>query len=302
MSNEQEVLLEDGPEADGPDFFADGHDHEAQSGRERTSHWTPAKLGHASMAQAERLHLQCRGKQGWNILDEDFPCDVQATKCSALDEVSRVVGATRIDGENFVVADIHARSKKVQKHVPGTTEPLLVDAGEESSEVLVVHLEMTMFRSLPKDRQEVIDITSGETIRTSDWNELKDHASQDIERGPEWCIHEGDDGPATLVVLLFLGQNFARWKLTALTNSPWIGLGVLTVQLGDKCRSNGIRSFMHLAKNIRIQKGAFDCLVVEARAEDSQGRGMFVLTMEDRVLKKLFEVLDGRACNVIGEM
>ena len=103
----------DGLEVDGPDLFADGHDHEAQSGRERTSPWTPAKLGHASMAQAERLHLQCRSKQGWNVLDEDFPSDVQTTKCSALDEVSRVVEAARIDGENFVVADIHVGSKKV---------------------------------------------------------------------------------------------------------------------------------------------------------------------------------------------
>ena len=58
----------------------------------------------------------------------------------------------RSPGENFVV---------VQKHVPGTKELLLVDTGEEFSEVLVVHLEMTMFRSLSKDRQEVIDIAGG---------------------------------------------------------------------------------------------------------------------------------------------
>ena len=164
----------------------------------------------------------------------------------------------RSPGGNFVV---------VQKHVPGTKELLLVDTGEEFSEVLVVHLEMTMSRSLSKDRQEVIDITSGKMIR----NEFKNHANQDIEHGPEGCIHEGDDGPATLVVLLFLGQDIARWKLTALTNSPWIGLGVLTVQPGYKSRSDDIRSFVHLAKYIGIQKGAFDGLVVEARAEDSQG-------------------------------
>ena len=147
-----------GLEVDWPDLFADGHDHEAQSGRKRASHRTAAKLGHTAMAQAESLHLQCRSEQGRNAL-ENFSCDVQMTKCASFDQVSWIVEATRINGEDFVVTDIHMRSKEVQKHVPCTKEPLLVDAGEESSEVLVVQLEMAMFWSLSEDGQEVIDIT-----------------------------------------------------------------------------------------------------------------------------------------------
>ena len=82
----------------------------------------------------------------------------------------------------------------------------MVDTGEESNEVLAVHQEMTVFRSPSKDGQEVINITSGKMIRARYRNELKAHASQDIEHGLEWCIHEGDDGPATLVVLFFLAR------------------------------------------------------------------------------------------------
>ena len=113
--------------------------------------------------------------------------------------------------------------KKVQEHVPSAKKPLLVNAGEESGKVLIVHLKMAMFRSLSKDRQEMVYITSDKVVRAGNGEELEDHAGQNVEHGSEGCVHKGDDGATTLVVLLLLGQNVASRELTALTNSPWIG-------------------------------------------------------------------------------
>ena len=67
---------------------------------------------------------------------------------SSLDEVARVVASSWIDREHFVVADIHMWAEKVQEHMPGSKTPLLVNAGEEASKVLVVKLEISVFRSL----------------------------------------------------------------------------------------------------------------------------------------------------------
>ena len=178
-----------------------------KAGERGASHRAAAKLGHTSMAQAKSLHLQRRSDQGRNVLDEDFSCDVQTTKCASFNQVSWIVETTRIEGEDFVFTDIHMRSKKVQKHVPCAEEPLLVDAGEESSKVLVVQLEMAMFWSLSKDGKEVIDITRCKVVRAGNRNELKDHPSQNVEHRAEGCTHEGDDGSTALVVLLFLGKN-----------------------------------------------------------------------------------------------
>ena len=84
------------------------------------------------MAQAEGLHVKGSGDQAWNVLNQDLPCDVEATERPALDEVTRVVETTRINRENLVVADVHVRTEKIKEHVPCTNESLLVNAGETS--------------------------------------------------------------------------------------------------------------------------------------------------------------------------
>ena len=96
-----------GLEVDWPDLFADRHDHEAQSRRERASHWASAKLGHTSMAQEDSLHLQRRSDQGRNVLGDNFSCDIQPTKCASFDQVAWIVETTRVDREHFVFTDIH---------------------------------------------------------------------------------------------------------------------------------------------------------------------------------------------------
>ena len=65
-----------GFEIRGPDLFSDGDHHEAKCRRQRIAHRTATKLGHASTAQAEGLHVQCRGDQGWDVLDKDLPRDI----------------------------------------------------------------------------------------------------------------------------------------------------------------------------------------------------------------------------------
>ena len=216
-------------------MFADGHDHEAQSRRERASHWAAAKLGHTSMAQAESLHLQCRIviKDGMSLM-KIFRVTFNLRNVRPLIRSSGLLKRPQT-GEHCVFTDIHMRTKKIQKHVPCSNEALFINAGEESSKVLVVQLEMAMFWSLSKDREKVADITCCKVVRAGNRNELKDYPGQNVEHRTEGCIHEGDDRSTALVVILFLGKNVAGWKLTTLPNSPWIGLVVLAGQLGNKC-------------------------------------------------------------------
>ena len=145
------------------------------------------------MAQAESLHLQRRSDQGRNVLDENLSCDIQPTKCASFDQVAWIVEATKVDREHFIFADIHMRTKEIQKYVPCSNEALLINAGEESSKVLVVQPEMATFWSLSKDREKVVDITCCKVVRAGNRNELKDHPSQNVEHRTEWCTHEGDD-------------------------------------------------------------------------------------------------------------
>ena len=64
-------------------------------------------MGYTTSSQAEGLHVQRRGDQGWDVLDEDLARDIQETKRSALDQVTGIAEATWIDRKNFVVTDIH---------------------------------------------------------------------------------------------------------------------------------------------------------------------------------------------------
>ena len=60
------------------------------------------------------MHVQCRGDQGWDVLDEDLARDVQAAKRSSLDQVTRIVGTTWVDRKDFIVTDIHVWTKKIK--------------------------------------------------------------------------------------------------------------------------------------------------------------------------------------------
>ena len=88
-----------------------------------------------------------------------------------------------------------------------------------------------MFRSLAKNVEKVIDITSGKMVRTGNGDELKKQASKNVQHGSKRSIHKGDDGTSTGEVLLFLGQDVARWELAAFANGPRIGPTIFVEEL-----------------------------------------------------------------------
>ena len=96
-------------------------------------------------------------------------------------------------------------AEKVQEHMPGSKKPLLVNAGEEASKILVVKLEISVFRSLTENGKEMVDISRGEVLRTRHRNELENHPCQDVQHMSERWIHEGDDWTATFIVFLPFG-------------------------------------------------------------------------------------------------
>ena len=44
---------------------------------------------------------------------------------------------SRVDREDLVVIDIHLGSEEVQEHEPGSEEPVLVNTGKETCQVLI---------------------------------------------------------------------------------------------------------------------------------------------------------------------
>ena len=76
-------------------------------------------------------------EQGRNVLDENFPGDVETTESPSFDEASGVVESTWVYRKDFSLTDIHVGTKKVKKHAPGTKEALLINAGKEASKILI---------------------------------------------------------------------------------------------------------------------------------------------------------------------
>ena len=92
----------------------------------------------------------------------------------SFDKVSGIVASSWIDGEYLIVADIHVWTEKLQKHMPGSDKPCLVNAGKEAGKVLVIELEITMFRKM-----------EGEMLWMRHRDELENHPCQNVEHGPE---------------------------------------------------------------------------------------------------------------------
>ena len=104
-----------------------------------------------TVAQCKRFHVKCSLDERWDIFDYDLPGDVESSECSTLNEVSRAVGFPRKDRKDFVVSHIHAGTKEVQEHMPSANESCLVNAGEETSEVLPDENEVSINRSCLQD-------------------------------------------------------------------------------------------------------------------------------------------------------
>ena len=119
-----------------------------------------------------------------------------------------------------------------------------------------------MFRSLAEDVKKVINVSSGEVVRTCDGNELKEQASKDVQHWSEGSIHKGDDGASTGEVLLFLGQDVARRKLAAFPDGPRIGSAIFIEEVINQGGSDVLRCVGNGSKDLRVKEGFFNGLMV----------------------------------------
>jgi hypothetical protein len=52
------------------------------------------------------------------VFDDNLPSDIKKTKGASFDDVTRIVGFSWINGENFIIIDIHLWTKEIQEHEP----------------------------------------------------------------------------------------------------------------------------------------------------------------------------------------
>ena len=153
VPNEQMMIGEDLAESARPNLFTDGNDHKAESWGERAPHGTSSALTYTSLAQGKGLHVQSRLDQVRHVFDDNLPSDIETTKCASFDDVTWIVGFAWIDGENFVVGDIHLWTKKVQEHEPGADKSVLVNTGKEACQILIDQNEVGIDRRFPQNGQ-----------------------------------------------------------------------------------------------------------------------------------------------------
>ena len=119
-----------------------------------------------------------------------------------------------------------------------------------------------MFRSLAEYVEKVVDITSGKMVRTWNGDELKEQASKNVQHGSKRSIHKGDDGTSTGEVLLFLGQDVARWKLAAFPDGPRIGSAIFVEEVINQGGSDVLRCVGNGSKDLRVKEGFVNGLMV----------------------------------------
>ena len=111
-----------------------------------------------------------------------------------------------------------------------------------------------MFRSLAEDVQKVINVSSGEVVRTCDVNELKEQACKDVQHWTKGSIHKGDDGAST--------GDVARRKLAAFPDGPRIGSAIFIEEVINQGGSDVLRCVGNGSKDLRVKEGFFNGLIV----------------------------------------
>lgn len=84
------------------------------------------------------------------------------------------------DREDLIVHHIHMWAEEVQQHIPCPYESSLVDAGEETGQVLVDQNEVTIDWSGLKNREECVNISRRKVIRARYWDKLENHSGQKV--------------------------------------------------------------------------------------------------------------------------
>ena len=101
-------------------------------------------------------------------------------------------------------------SKEVEEHEPGPHESVLVNAGEESSKILVDQNEIGVDRRWLENGQKSLDIPWRKVVWARHWDQLEDEASKDVKHRAKRRVHKGDDGPATPKTFLSFCQDVSR--------------------------------------------------------------------------------------------
>ena len=171
--------------------------------RQRAAHGTSAKLAYTFRAKAKGLHIQSRFDHFGNVTDAKFAGHVEPTKSSSFDDIAWIIGLARVDRKELVRVDVHVAGQEVQEHIPCTKKSILINAGEEARQVLVVEYVVTILRSRSENFEEGVHIPCCEMRRACHWDELKKKTSQNVEHGSERDIDEGNNRSSTRIGLLF---------------------------------------------------------------------------------------------------
>ena len=103
------------------------------------------------------------------------------------------------------------RCPKHPCHEPSPDETILINAGEETSKVLIHQNEVCVDGCRFENGEECVDITRSKVVWTRHWDQLEDHSGKNAEDGTKRRVHEGDDWSATPKIFLPFCQNVASW-------------------------------------------------------------------------------------------
>ena len=168
------------------------------------------------------------------MFDDNLPSDIETTKGASFDDVTGIVGFAWIDGEGFIIRDIHLWTKKIQEHEPGSDKSVLVDAGKETCQILVDKNEVGIDRRFTQNGQQGVDVPCGEVVRTGGRDELKNESGKDVEHRSKGRFYKGDDGSTAPKFFLSFGQDVSGWELSARTYCPRISFSMLTMEGFDQ--------------------------------------------------------------------
>ena len=182
------------------------------------------------MSQGECLHMQGGLDQVWYITDDNLPSDIKATKGSSFDDVSWIVGLSRVDRENFLIVDIHLGPEKVKEHEPGTKESVLINTCEKAGQVLIDQDQIGVDRRRSQYREQSVHVACSEMIWTCRRDKLEDESGKNVEHWSEWGVDKGNNRPSAAEVFLPFGQNIPRWELATRSHCPRICTSVLALK------------------------------------------------------------------------
>ena len=110
----------------------------------------------------------------------------------------------------------------------------MVNAGEETCQILVDQNEVSIDRRFAQNRQQCVHIPCGKVVGTGGRDELKNEPSKDVEHRSKGRFNEGDDGSTAPKFFLSFSQDVSGWKLSARADCPRISFAMLAMEGFDQ--------------------------------------------------------------------